>query len=236
MIPKIIHYCWFGEKPLPINLKVYIDGWRSKLSDFEIREWNESNFDVNVSLFSKQAFENKKWAFVSDYVRLFVLYKYGGVYLDTDMEIINDISPFLNYQMLLGYEASGYLQAGLIGAEKECKYIEILLDYYNNHEFINENGIFDTEPIGKKIEKVLKKYFYFEAKKEPFLLDNNILVCPSRYFCPDLITEVNSFNNYAIHHGEGSWLSTSQKIKQKIFLLITRNKILSKVYKHIKRR
>lgn len=236
MIPKIIHYCWFGENPLPTNLKKYVDGWRNKLPDYEIKEWNEQNFDVNISLFSKQAYENKKWAFVSDYVRLFVLYKYGGVYFDTDMEIIKDISPLTHHQMLLGYEASGCLQAGVIGAEKESKYTKILLDYYDSHAFINEDNTFDIEAIGKKIEKILKEHFYFAEQKEPFLLDENILVCPSRYFCPDLIMEVNHLNNYTIHHGEGSWLSASKKLKQKIFLLIACNKILSKVYKYIKRR
>lgn len=236
MIPKTIHYCWFGNQPLPANLKKYVDGWKNKLPDYEIKMWNEHNFDINVSVFSKQAYENKKWAFVSDYVRLFVLHKYGGVYLDTDIEVVKDFSSLLNCQLLVGYEASGNLQAGVIGAEKGSQYSKMLLEYYDNHEFVKKDKSFDIEPIGQKVEKILKERFDFTKQDNPFLLDNNILVCPSRYFCPDLITEVNYIDNYTIHHGEGSWLPTLLKVKQKIFLLIAKSSILTNIYKHFKRR
>lgn len=236
MIPKIIHYCWFGGNPLPANLEKYVDGWSSKLPGYEIKKWDELNFDVNISLFIRQAYENRKWAFVSDYVRMSVLYEYGGIYLDTDIEMIKDFSPLLNYPMLLGYEASGSLQAGVIGAEKGSQYTKMILDYYNGSAFIGEDGNFDLEPVGVKIEKVLKQRFDFVEQGNPFLLDRNILICPSRYLCPDLITEVGLSDNYSIHHGEGSWLPASQKFKQKLFLFIVRNRILVSLYRYFKRK
>lgn len=236
MIPKIIHCCWFGGNSLPSNLKEYRQSWNKILIGYEIKEWNESNFDINVSVFCKQAYTAKKWAFVSDYVRLYVLYKHGGVYLDSDIEIVKELSPLLQHNVLLGFEASGHLQAGVIGCEKGNPVIKSMLDFYDNISFINDSNGFDTEPIGFKLETILGSKYKQLEKTKVHLIDQSILVCPSRYLCPDLITEIGHSNNYAIHHAEGSWLPRSLKLKQKIYVFISRNKLLLSIYRFLKRK
>lgn len=106
MIPKVIHYCWFGGNPLTENIKQYIRTWKKFFPDYEIRQWNEKNFDLNSCQFVREAYQARKWAFVSDYVRLYVVYKYGGIYFDTDIEVRRDISDYLKKaKMLLGFES-----------------------------------------------------------------------------------------------------------------------------------
>ena len=104
MIPKIIHYCWFGGNPLSDDAKRYIASWKKYCPDYEIREWNESNFDINENDYCREAYEQKKWAFVTDYVRLKALYEYGGIYMDTDVEVVKPLDPLLSYDALSGYE------------------------------------------------------------------------------------------------------------------------------------
>ena len=119
MIPKIIHYCWFGGKKKPENVEQYILSWKNKCPDYEIREWNENNFDIKSNCFCKEAYEKKKWAFVSDYARLAILYKYGGIYMDTDVEVIKPFDNLLTYQAFLCFESSKMVSIGTLGAKKE---------------------------------------------------------------------------------------------------------------------
>ena len=123
-IPKIIHYCWFGGNPLPDAAKKCIETWKKYCPDYEIVEWNESNFDVNCCDYVKEAYEAKKWAFVSDVARLLIVYKLGGVYLDTDVEILEN-SPFekyLDYENIMAFENARSIATGLVfGGEKGCK-------------------------------------------------------------------------------------------------------------------
>ena len=120
-IPKIIHYCWFGGKPIPKNLKNYIKSWEKYCPDYEIKEWNESNFDINSNKFIKEAYINKKFAFVTDYVRLYVIYNYGGIYLDTDVEIIKNFDGLLNNELFMGIQQNdSFATTGLgFGAKKK---------------------------------------------------------------------------------------------------------------------
>ena len=105
MIPKVIHYCWFGKKPLPPLAVNCIDSWKKFCPDYEIIEWNEKNFDINSNTYVREAYENKKWAFVSDYVQLYALYNYGGIYMDTDVQVLKPLDAFLNDQAFSGFEA-----------------------------------------------------------------------------------------------------------------------------------
>ena len=105
MIPKVIHYCWFGKKELPVKLKKCIDSWSREMSDYQIIKWDESNFDVESTKWTSQAYSEKKYAFVSDYVRLLVLYEYGGIYLDTDVMVKKSLTPFLKYNAFTGFES-----------------------------------------------------------------------------------------------------------------------------------
>ena len=104
MIPKIIHYCWFGRKPKSEEFNKYLESWKRFCPDYEIKEWNESNFDLNKNDYCREAYEAKKWAFVADYVRLKVLEKYGGIYMDTDVELIKSLDKFLHYNAFMCFE------------------------------------------------------------------------------------------------------------------------------------
>ena len=128
MIPKKIHYCWFGRNPLPESAQKCIASWRKYLPDYEIKEWNEDNFDINVNLYVKQAYESRKFAFVTDYVRLYALASEGGVYMDTDVEVLKTFDPFLHHHAFSGFENNNYVPTGMMASEKNGKWVTELLD------------------------------------------------------------------------------------------------------------
>lgn len=137
MIPKIIHYCWFGGRPLPRCVVDCISSWRSVLPEYEIREWNESNFDVFSSVaYVKEAYEAKKYAFVSDYVRLYALKNYGGLYLDTDVKVLKTFDSFLDNSCFMGLEAEGRLSTAVIASEKNAPFVVSVINRYMDRHFI----------------------------------------------------------------------------------------------------
>ena len=221
MIPKVIHYCWFGKKPLPTLAVNCIDSWKKFCPDYEIIEWNEKNFDINSNTYVREAYENKKWAFVSDYVRLYALYNHGGIYMDTDVQVLKPLDAFLNDQAFSGFEAYDRVPTGIMGAEKEHHFFKKLLDYYTDRKFVLNDGKFDyTTNV-----EIITKYCYDRGLN----LNNtkqtieNFTLYPSDYFCPkDYITKkVNiTVNSYAIHHFDGSWVPKTQKINGRIRMMI----------------
>ena len=132
MIPKKIYYCWFGGKPLPKLAKKCIKSWKKFLPDYEIIECNENNFDLNCCDYVREAYDNKKYAFVTDYVRLYMLYKEGGIYMDTDVEVLKNLDCFLNEKAFSGFENEKYVPTGLMASEKGNEIIGELLNYYDN--------------------------------------------------------------------------------------------------------
>lgn len=220
MIPKIIHYCWFGGKEIPEQLKKYMASWKKYCPDYELKLWNEENFDINSNQYVREAYENKKYAFVTDYVRLFALYNYGGIYMDTDVEILKPLDGFVQNKAFFGFESKDYIQTALIGSEPSHPIIKEFLDYYSNRHFINNSGECDTTTNVKIITKILKQH--------DLKLNNEIQnICdavfyPSDYFCPiDWKTKKKNVtkNTYAIHWFEGSWIqpkSAAQKLKDAI--------------------
>lgn len=161
MIPKIIHYCWFGENPLPELAQKCIASWEKYCPDYEIKEWNENNFDLNGCAFVKEAYEAKKWAFVSDFARLKIIYEEGGIYLDTDVEILKSFDTLLGNKCFLGEETSGFVATGLgFGAEKYNPIIKELLEMYIGKHFKLEDGLFDMMPCHRKNTEPLHKYGY----------------------------------------------------------------------------
>lgn len=135
-IPKVIHYCWFGGKPLPKSARDCIASWKKFCPDYQIVEWNESNFDVNELQYTKEAYENKMWAFISDYVRLKVIYDYGGIYMDTDVELIRPLDSFLNYPGFMGFENGTMVASGLgFGAVKGHPVVQALMNDYRGISF-----------------------------------------------------------------------------------------------------
>lgn len=210
MIPKIIHYCWFGGDK-PEEFLKYINGWKKLCPDYEIIEWNENNLDIQKHPFAKAAYKEKKWAFVSDYVRFFVLHKYGGIYLDTDIELIKRLDSLLDNKAFVGFEVHG-VATGVIGSEPGNPIIYEILKAYDRTNFYLDNGKLNllTSP----------DYFTNEILKDGFVRENrtqqlqNIIVYPSEYFYPysTMTFETNITNNtYAIHHYAGTWLDKKTK-------------------------
>jgi len=215
-IPKKIHYCWFGGKPLPEEAKKCISSWEKYCPDYEIIEWNENNFDLKSNTYIKEAYSAKKWAFVTDYVRLFVLYNYGGVYMDTDVELVKPIDAFLRHRAFSGFESSGLIPTGIMASEKKFELFKEFLDYYDNRHFILGNNINDMTTNVEIMTNICKRH--------GLLLNNKLqnvdgfVLYPSDVFCPkDFATGKikQTVNTVAIHHFAGSWLDDGQlKLKK----------------------
>ena len=226
MIPKIIHYCWFGPLDKEKYLSKYAYGWKKILKDYQIIEWNESNFLIdNAPQFVKEAYSCGKYAFVSDYVRLYALYNYGGIYLDTDIEVKKSFDDILNLKYFMGYENNEYLATCVIGAEKKSKVVEYFMSYYDGKVFLNEDGSFNTHTNTKIITQMLaQKDILCHGKTGKYLLNGEELYIFSReYFSPyDYIDGKNyeSCKTYTIHHFEQSWLPQSLVYRRKIKILL----------------
>lgn len=128
MIPKKIHYCWFGGNPYPEDFLKYLESWKKYCPNYEIIEWNEKTFDINLNKYVKEAYECKKWAFVTDYVRLWAIYNYGGIYMDTDVEVLRPLDSFLECQAFSGFERENAVPTGIMAGEKGQSAIKDLLD------------------------------------------------------------------------------------------------------------
>ena len=215
MIPKIIHYCWFGGNPLPPKAKECIRSWKKYCPDYEIIEWNESNFDVNSYVYTKQAYDNKKWAFVTDVVRLHALCNYGGIYMDTDVEVIKPLDQFLNHRAFSGFEDATNIPTGIMAAEKgHPLFVELLADY-ESRPFIVD-GQPDLTTNVETISNLLLPHGF--VPNNTYQEVSGLALYPYDYFCPRdihtmklLVTE----NTYTIHHFAGSWLPEEAVARQK---------------------
>lgn len=215
MIPKIIHYCWFGGKSLTEDAKRYIETWRKYCPDYEIMRWDESNFDVMQNLYCKEAYEAKKWAFVSDYVRLKVLYDYGGIYMDTDVEVIKSLDPLLCFNAMSGYESKIHIPTGTIGACRNNDWIFMLLQDYDGRHFINESGEYDLTTNVQVITDLTTKKYHLKLNGDKIVFGDNIAILPFDYLCaksPETGEECITENTYTIHHFAGSWLDENMQL------------------------
>lgn len=226
MIPKTIHYCWFGRAAKGRLVNHCIDSWRRTLPEYEIREWNESNFDVAANRYCKEAYESRKWAFVSDYVRLEVLYDYGGIYMDTDVEVLKPLDRFLDHGAFSGFQDSSNIPTGIIGAQRENGWIQDQLRYYDDRAFILPNGDFDMTTNVAVISEISKSKHSFVPNGQYQVLASDVHIYPQDWFCPlsytDGILRITE-NTYAIHHFGGSWQTSTQKLKMQIRRWILNN-------------
>lgn len=211
MIPKIIHYCWFGGNPLPKEAQRCIDSWRKHLPDYQIKEWNESNFDVNSNRYVKEAYESRKFAFVTDYVRLYALVKEGGIYMDTDVEVLKSFDPFLHHAAFSGFENNNYVPTGMMASEKGGAWVTELLEGYRNRRFIMPDGSLDTTTNTFVItQNMLGHGLVLNNTYQDF--PGLATMYPSDYFCPkdhtDGVIKLTD-NSVCIHHFAGSWLDVS---------------------------
>lgn len=207
MIPKVIHYCWFGGNPLPDLAQKCIASWKQFLPDYEIREWNETNYDVNKISYIAQAYKVKKFAFVSDFVRFDLLYQYGGIYFDTDVEVIKDLTPVLSAGAFAGIESAGALNAGLgIASPAASPLLKEILDSYKNEAFILDDGTLNLKTVVTRVSEIFKLHGFTDEIKIQHI--EGFTIYPMEFFCPKSprtlqlsITE----NTYSIHHYDGSW-------------------------------
>lgn len=213
MIPKIIHYCWLSDDPIPSNLISCMNSWKKILFDYEFVLWNFERFPRGKSSWVDQAFDNKKYAFAADYIRLYALYNYGGIYLDTDVEVLKSLNDLLTRDLMLGLDSAGFLEVASFGAEKGNKLIGLFLKEYENKSFKKRDGTFEITPLPKVISTILKKYGFTvrEMKdKNDFVTDEDVINALSReYFGAKSYATGQILctpNTYTIHHFAGSWL------------------------------
>lgn len=216
---KYIHYCWFGGKPLPKLAKKCIKSWRRYLPDYEIIEWNENNVDLNECPFIKEAYENKKWAFVADYARTKAIYEMGGIYFDTDMIITKDIDFLLDNETFLGVEDSMMVNAAVWGASKPKTYFaKRMLDFYQSQEHFNVNNIYKMS-IPRVITKILDEFGFDSSLDDVQVLHKNIYVYPRPYFYPlSYDFKDNQFTDKTcmIHYFDATWIPKNEQLEMKL--------------------
>ena len=259
MIPKIIHYCWFGRGPIPAYLQECIDSWKKIMPDYEIKCWNEENFNVNSNLFCKEAYEKKKFAFVSDYVRVYSLYTEGGLYFDTDVKVVKKFDRFLDYNFVTAVEyhddifkqknslnlldenfkrinpnimdvqGLGLLAAIMLSTPHQ-PILKDVLEYYNTVPFILEDGGLNLV-VSPAIYAAMCEKYGFRYKNETQIFFDKYLVLKN-----DIFAVKESFTNdsIAVHIGNGSWID-DVSFMNKISRFMKKYKLTNHIYKTLKR-
>lgn len=212
MIPKIVHYCWFGRKPLPELALNCIASWKKFFPNYEIKEWNEDNFDINQSPYTEQAYKCKKYAFVSDYARFKIMYEYGGIYFDTDVEVIKSLDEIIAKGPFFGMEASDENFSCNPGLGFACNaglaLCKEMIDQYEYENFILSNGLLNLETVVTRFSNILQKHgFKYNNDITEF---ENIFFYPPEFFCPiNYYTGEKNItqSTYTIHHYAASWVN-----------------------------
>ncbi|MFI3164497.1 MAG: glycosyltransferase [Bacillota bacterium] len=218
MIPKKIHYIWFGNNDKPKLVQKCIASWRQYCPDYEIIEWNESNFDINSNIYIKQAYESKKYAFASDLVRLLVVKEHGGIYLDTDVEVVKPFCDLLGFDAFAGFENDDYIATGLgFGSIPNSKFIDAMIEEYNEITFISHDGSLNIVPCPRLNSKAMEKIgFIMNGKKQ---VVDNIIALPVEYLNPydDPTGRMRKTENtYSIHWYGKSWIAKQKVIRSRI--------------------
>ena len=220
-IPKIIHYCWLGGNPKPESVQKCIASWRKYCPDYEIKEWNESNLNISMNAYTKQAYEAKAWGFVPDYLRLWIVYTYGGIYLDTDVQIIKNFDPLLQNAAFAGFERDtadkeygAFVNFGQgFGAEAGNPIIYEHMCLYEKLHYQNSDGTYNRVASPHYTTQVLEAHGLNRKKNEIQKLDG-ITVYSDDYFCPKSFATgfvKKSCNTYSIHQFDGSWYSDEEQ-------------------------
>lgn len=215
MIPKVIHYCWFGKKEKPFVVKKCIESWKKYCPDYQIIEWNEDNYDINSNLYCKQAYEAKKWAFAADYARLWIIYTYGGIYLDTDVEMVKSWDPLLKHECFFGRQPGFQVNTGVgFGAVKGHALVKRMLDDYSDISFMKENGEMDLWTCPHRNSQWL--FNNGLRKDDSYQEIAGAAIYPIEYFSPkdawSRKTKKTS-NTYSIHHCDGTWNPKETRIE-----------------------
>ncbi len=208
MIPKTIHYCWLSNDPMPLEIQECIKSWKEKLPDFKVKKWDTTNFDIDSVPYVREAFKEKKWAFASDYIRLYALYKEGGVYLDSDVFVIRRFDEYLTHRFFSAIECYPevnddlQIQAAVMGAEKEHPFIKDCMAYYQNSHFINPDNSFNEMISPLLYAKAAEKYG-FKYKNQAQLLEEDMMLYSIEEIAP--LTDFVSKRTRMVHCCAGSW-------------------------------
>jgi mannosyltransferase OCH1-like enzyme len=242
MIPKTIHYCWLSGDAFPDKIIYCINSWKKILKDYNFILWDLKKIDINSSLWVKRAFENKKYAFAADYIRLYALYYCGGIYLDSDVELLKPLDALLKLPYFFGKENShSEIEPAIMGAEKGTEWVKKCLDYYDSRSFITETGKFDTRTLPNIMSEIIRENYIIHDifSIEEFGNNENLLYrFPVDFFSPiDWKTNKQeiTLNTYSIHHFRGSWLPPLKKLRLKIrhFFHLSDSSIMIRIYKSI---
>lgn len=232
MIPKIVHLCWLSGDPYPPKIARCLKSWNKYLSDYKIILWDRKHFDLESSIWVKQAFEHKKYAFAADYIRFYALYHFGGIYLDSDVEILKSFDDLLDLPYFIGAEKAQTPEAAIIGAEKGCDWIKQCLDYYVNRSFVKEDDSLDIRKLPEiMVEQICKlkpvrvlsmkdslNIRCFDMEKE-VLVFNDVFFSPKEFDSREV--EITPYT-YAIHHYQNSWFSPRAKIYYRSRMILIR--------------
>lgn len=241
MIPKVIHYCWFGRGQMPGLAIKCIESWKKFLPDYELKLWNEDNFDLSMNPYAQEAYNLRKYAFVTDYVRLYALYHEGGIYMDTDVEVLQSLDKFLDLPAFSGFESDGFVPTGIMASEKHGFWAKEQLGYYDNRHFILPDGSMDMTTNTQTISRIMQSNG-FELKNGYKIYKNCMHMFPYEYFSPLQYGKiVLTPNTHCIHHFASSWNPDKRKLKKFIlkrilggnltyFLVKTKRKILNKPF------
>lgn len=245
MIPKKIHFCWLSNNPYPPKIQKCIDSWKNTLSDYEIIKWDLNRFPLNKSIWVKEAFEKKKYAFAADYIRFYALYTEGGIYLDSDVEIIKSFNDLLNLPYFLGREnVSSNIEAAVMGSEPDLPWIKSCCDYYKDRNFITSQQQIDNKPLPLIMKEILSTKYGLLDIEDPSLFCKDcskIQILPFSYFSPKnyLSNKIHITNKtYSIHHFTSAWRTRKDIFLNRIegifgekartfFWIILRNPVLN---------
>lgn len=218
MIPKTIHYCWFGRGPKPELALKCIESWKQFCPDYTLVEWNEDNFDIQSNQYVKEAYEAKKYAFVTDYVRLYAICTQGGIYMDTDVMVLKPLDDYLHHQAFSGFESKTKVPTGIMASQKGHPLIGEMLSHYDTARFLKEDGSFDMTTNVEVITALLL---------EKGLLPNGeyqetegMAFYPQNIFCPDhkkLDDSDYMADTATIHYFAGSWKSEATRKRERTF-------------------
>lgn len=229
LIPKKIHYCWFGRKPIPKKNLEWMESWKKYCCDYEIIQWNEDNYDVTKNAYMYEAYKAGKWGFVPDYVRLDVIYRYGGIYLDTDVELIRNLDDLLYQKAFAGIDRSRDISLGLgFGAQLGCEIIRELRDFYDTCKFLNGDGSYNL-----KVAPFIQRSFFQEKgyiNNGEYQVVEEMTIYPEKVLSPKCNWTgrvLPTAHTFAIHHYDGSWTSESDrdivKRNRELYMKICRN-------------
>lgn len=209
MIPKLIHYCWYGKGKLNEQTLKCIESWKRYCPEYKFVCWNEENTDFNMNQYLREAYEAKKYAFVSDYMRLYALDKYGGFYMDTDVELLKPLDPFCECSAFTGVQEENVCVTGIMGAELDNEWIDCLIHYYDNEHFLNDDGTYNTTPNTVFITEYTRKKYGWKYSQDVFEIKNKLTIYPFEILCckdyeTGYIYRTNE--SVAVHHFNGSWV------------------------------